>query len=328
MGVFPPGDQWTGADFQQALTNTSYPAGIVTVVLNLFGIITFYAFRANRKFPTTILAWVAIENIAYGLLLIMKWTPGSQVKEDLVLNPAENFCFGALWADMWNNYALVTLNLLVAFTLYLAICRRNSMEDPKYFYGYLAFFWVVCIVCPLAIAGSPKKFIASTCASEASPAATLSPLFLFILLQLFFMGSAFRVAAKIIYAARTIASSKKDVRLLYMIVRFSLTIFCQLLSVIIYMLFVLSDVTIGLIKFGLIAGPAATCLDAVVLIGGNRPLMKWCMRKVGRDVSSSSHSSELPNRTQSKGQTSSQTKNTSVSGSARAENSELSIPNV
>jgi len=326
MTVFPPGDNWTTADYQQALTNTSYPAAIVTVFLNLLGLITFYAFPSNRKFPTTVLAWVAIENVAYGLLLIMKWVPGSQVKEDLVLHPAESVCFGDLWADMFNNYALVTLNFLVALTLYLTVCRRNSMDDPKYLYGYAAFFWVVCLVCPFAIAGSPKIFINGTCVSDQPASVTLSPLFVFILLQIFFMGSAFRVAAKIINAARSISSPKKDIRLLYMIIRFSLTIIAQMIAIVVYLVVVLSNnLNTTLFKWAIITGPAATCLDAVVLIGGNRPLMKWCMRKVGVDVSSSSLSSELPTRSQNKDSAASRNSNKNVSVSRGTENSGVSI---
>jgi predicted neutral ceramidase superfamily lipid hydrolase len=269
----------------------------VGVILNLAGVIAFYSFKRHRVFPASVLAWLGILNIIYSSYLIAKWAPGSASREAIALVPTAAMCSFGVWMDTWDVYALVSLNSLIALTLYLSVCKRISLDRESnrwYFWGYLSFFWIITIVCPLVISQNPgNSYSEGACRSVQSLTyGQIVPELIMLVFQIF------AVISTIVYAKKTIAASstvrtKTDVRMIYMIVRFSLTIVDQIMLLVSYYVVLLNvppselDIKVLLMCFGL-----APIFDGAILLFGNRALMKLVIRKLrlvsGNNTSASS----------------------------------------
>jgi len=293
--TFPSGDVWGSADFVAAYTKVTYPLSVCVLILNFSGVVAFYSFRKQRKFPASVLAWIGILNCCYSSFLIAKWAPGTASRSALVVDATEGVCVFSLWADSFNFYALVSLNTLVGLTLYLSICKRQDLDyasNPKFFWGYVAFFWVICIVAPLVISYAPGTgFRAGVCQANSSTIyGEFAPEFLMVIFQLFFVISSITHAGKIITAAKSTSRTKKDVRLLYMMVRFSATIFSELLVLVPYYVLNYYGETIPVAKVASVCIPLGGLCDGCILLFGNRALMRLSLKKF-RSLSPSDDSS-------------------------------------
>jgi len=287
MSIFPPGDVWTGAEVAQAFTACVVPLSACAVGLNLIGVSAFYSFKKHRKFPASIIAWIGIVNCIYYSYLIAKWAPNSVSSEAIAYYPNSAICSFSLWIDSYFFYSLVTLNTLIAFTLYLSVSRRVDLDyetHPKYFWGYIGFYWLVVIVAPIAITKAPGNFFANgVCnTSLTTTYAEFAPEFVMILFQLFCVISAFINAGVIISAAKSTSRTKNDIRLLYMMIRFAATIFSQLLGALPYYVLEYTEefTKASLIKAVCVCIPLGAMLDGCILIFSNRPLMRLLWRKM------------------------------------------------
>jgi len=293
--VFPPGDTWTGLDLLQACENVIYPGAIIWLILNVFAVVTFYCFKKNRVFPLTVMAWISIENCLYAAYLICKWAPGS-LAAVIVYGPSTySLCFFSLWTDSFNNYACVCLNLLVGLTLYLTICLQKDISfqtNPIYFWCYVGFFWITTITASFALAGTAGGQDIAACASS-DLYGEFGALWGFLAIMAIFVVSSCYRAGKIIKAAQSLNSTRHDRRMLYVLVRFTLMVITQSLEIVsIFILqLVQNNTNAVLLKFCLTVFVLAPCLDAAILIFGNRPLIRWTFRNFHSVMSSSSSSS-------------------------------------
>jgi len=249
----------------------------------------------------SVLAWIGILNTIYASFIVAKWAPGSASRQALVFAETGPICQFSLWADTFNFYALVTLNTLIAATLYLSICMKKDLtseQHPAYFWGYVTFFWVVTIVAPLAITYAPGfSFNNGVCSpSTQTSDGAYAPLFLLIVIQLYCVVRSTMHAGKIISAAKSLQHSKRDIRLLYMLVRFSATIVAEMLSLVPYFTLNYYGVKPSILRVVCVCTPLAGVLDGIILLFGNKPLVKLVMRKL-RLITKSDLSSSSSDRT-------------------------------
>jgi len=286
MSVFPPGDTWTGEQATLAIRTVTYPLEIISFIINLAGVTAFYWFKKHRKFPISVLAWIGVVNTCYSAFMIAKWAPGSSSSYALLNAPNVALCGFSLWADIFNFYCLVALNTLISLTLYLTICRRKDLDysqNPMYFWIYISFFWIVVSIAPLVISTLPTTLFdgAGVCKPDyVTSQAEYVPVYLMILAQIFFVAKAVAQARGIIANARSINHSKHDLRLAYMLVRFCATIMSELLALIPYYISLFSNETPTILKVVAICIPLASIIDGLILLIGNRPLLRKVLRKV------------------------------------------------
>jgi len=318
----------TGSEEIEILTQFLYPGAIVSAALSLFGVLTFFAFKKNRKFPVALLACISIQNGLYSTYLAAKWAPNSAANYALVTDQQQSICYFSLWIDLWNYFSLVELNFLIAAVLYLTICLNKDIEyatNPRYLWSFFGFYWIIIIIAPLVIASEPSNEVNGACTAP-SQYAILVPLGIMIFGQIAMVTRALTKAWRVISAASKVTASQKkskDTRMLYMLVRFSLTILSQILNCMGYFVVTVSQTSPSLtlkssgFEFAVVIIPVTTCIDASILILGNKPLMRWCFARCGgkNGANSTSDSASQEMATSKRSKTGSNTHESHLNGS-------------
>jgi len=334
MSVFPPGDVWDANETFLAFQHVLIPGAFVVICLNLFGVITFYCFKT--KFPATVLAWVGICNVLYASWLIIKWAPWSVGFPIFVVNAAGGTpgCAGSLFVDVFNFYAIVGLNTLVAITLYFSIIMKINLSpevNPEYRRWYLISFAVYLIVIPLIVTIYVAKGAANTGAVGFCTAGQLTyfevvPQCLLVAIQIGLLASVLVRVKTIIRAATSQDSTGGDVRMLYLLVRCVCIIIAEIFDfganyAAVLISYIDIDVTVPEYKWILLSAVIAPCIDAAVLILGNRDLTRFIRKQIDSQFSISGSSEDSGRSVKMTGHHS--TPAGSVSSTARSDNPEV-----
>jgi hypothetical protein len=309
---FPPVNDtgyWSSPEIHEAYTNVTFPLAIVSLIVNVVGVVITYSFRKTRKFPASVLGWNGLFNIYACAYAIIKWSPDSITNFYLVHNPTPSVCSVSLFADLSIYYANVACNTVIALTLYFTVYKRWSLEyrdHPRYFWCFVFGIWSWFLFIPVLVATRPKQIGSPFCAAVAPYVYVYSvPTLFMITVQLGLVGRSLHAAFDVIKAASSL-HEKKDIRKAYLVVRFGATFFSQLLAILPYFILQLHLATSTertrpeMFKTLMVGPPLAYLIDGMILILMNKSFTHWITLHVAGDTSSDSSSDDSKKRNTAK----------------------------
>jgi len=281
--TFPSDPVYDGSQSREADAAILYPLSILCGCLNVLAVLSVYIYPAQRKFPTSVLAWIAITNTLDSFYLVLKWCPTSSAYPALVLNlqAGTHVCGLSLFIDNSNFYAAVAGNFLVSLTLFLTFTVKTSLsyeDNPKAFWCYVSFFWAYTIAVPMAVATGPTITTGYKCAA-ANQFILLQviPEFSVIFVSFLLLIAALISASRALKSGEQLGLDQSDRMLRYLVVRFTLTFVAQAFSFVpsyVNSLYTYANVPAPsvLTRMNVIGFPLARIIDALVIIGGNKSL--------------------------------------------------------
>jgi len=285
--TFPTDPTYNGVQTKEADLYVLYPMAIVAACLNTLAVIATYSYQAQRKFPTSVLAWIAIINTLDSFYLVMKWNTDSLTYTALVenLSGGTHLCGLSLFIDNSNFYATVACNLLISLTLFLTFTLHVPLayeENKKAFWGYVAFFWAWTLAIPLAVATGPTVSTGYKCAAS-GPFLLLEviPEFTLIFVSFCLLVIGLYSTAKALRSGEKMGLEQSDAMLKYLLIRFTLTFISQAFSLIpsytnsLYTYRGLTAPSV-LTRMNVVGFPLSRIVDALIILIGNKSLVDTC----------------------------------------------------
>jgi len=138
---------WSQADNYNYFVTYFLPLMWVSMFVNCFAVVTFYAFKKQRVFPASILAWLCALEFIYSLHMVIKWSPYSiahdvEVRKLKAPSVACNFLVGL---EIGMLSGLIFIHDLIAITLFVSVVLNKPMETKityNYFIAFIASFWI------------------------------------------------------------------------------------------------------------------------------------------------------------------------------------------
>jgi len=287
-GVYTPEE--VGALLKVVEPNIS----MALLILGTLSLTVFFMFKSQRKFPTCILAWLVIFNVLNDIWLVIKWT-NAEVANSLTKNL--NLCNFSIWVDVHHQSNTVTINTLMTFSLFVLLRLHKDIDydtNPYYLWAYMAVVaFVPATIALIVTLLGPPQGVVYNCLSELPIVLVYSVTVAFLIcVQIVFLILISAEMFKIINAVKNTAHSKRDIRLVYMISRFSMSVLAQIVQISgLYVFSLMPSYKINLINSVVWTSPIGELLDALILFFGNQHMWRWLARKKN-SMSSSGESSD------------------------------------
>jgi len=306
---FPPVNSttgsWSSVDVREAYSSVSFPLAIVSLIVNVIGVLITYSFKKTRAFPASVLGWNGLFNVYAAVYTIMKWAPNSATSNYLVKTQSDTSCSLAIFLDLSVYYADVACNTVIALTLYFSVFKRWGLEyreHPRYFWFFVCGIWAWFLIIPLVVAKGQHLTYSGLpfCIADSSYVYVYTaPAMLLVAIQIGLVCSSFRSAFNVIKAAASL-HQKKDIRKAYLIFRFGATFLSQLLAILPYIVILISlaastrrgGLNNNLYKFLIVGPPVAYILDGLVLIFTNKSFRHWLKARLSGEIGAHDSSSD------------------------------------
>jgi len=254
----------------------------IEMFLNLFALILFYTFKAQRRFPCAALGWTTVFNILLNLFNI-------SMSNTLSGSPAE--CKANLLLFSGLGFGLVASNNVFAFILFVTLRLNKSMdyeEDKRYFWGCVGQVVAGCIIMGVVMSNVPYKEAGCTWVVPwlYIPVAVGGFCLLF---QLVLISLSLKQVVVIIRKAKGENCSKHDRRLFYLSIRLILVFVLQMFGF--FPAYLTEIINVNHLITAFYVKFAGGLSDPIVLTLTNRALMKMIMPKVLHLFGTSSGSS-------------------------------------
>jgi len=275
---------------------------IVLICVGAFSLIFFFKFKKQRKFPANILGWLVISNMTNDTWLLIKWGD-SNFHESLSKNI--NTCNLAIFMDIFHLTITLAINTLMTFTLFMLLRLNKEYEyasNKRYLWGYILFVLLVPILVGITVVESrPQNGGNWNCYAQAPYIFAYHAVFVvMILAQIIFICLTLRSMYVIISAATANkVQSKRNIRLIYLTVRFIICVMAEIVAVsgvLASALYPGQELNRKSLVNSLLWNYAVgEFVDALVLLFGNQSLWKWLYRKKNnrKSVSSSDDSEKM-----------------------------------